>query len=100
VAAQPLPITAVVVRDTNVERGAENNFELDVEPVAEIDSSTSAMVLRKPLNKSKEVDSDLLAQKFGVNAIGEYFCRDFGPDVFYGKITNQRRPVHSNLFGQ
>jgi hypothetical protein len=36
---------------------------------------------------SVEVD-DKLAQKFGVNAIGEFVCRDFGPDgIFHGKIT-------------
>ncbi len=32
--------------------------------------------------------SDNLAQKFGVNAIGEFVCRYFGPDgIFQGKIT-------------
>ncbi len=31
---------------------------------------------------------DHLAQKFGLNAIGEFVCRDFGPDgIFHGKIT-------------
>ena len=32
--------------------------------------------------------NDSLAQKFGVNAIGEFVCRDFGPDgMFQGRIT-------------
>jgi hypothetical protein len=33
--------------------------------------------------------SDSLAQKFGVNAIGDFVCRDFGPDgiFFQGKIS-------------
>ncbi len=33
------------------------------------------------------VVNDKLAQTFGVNAIGEFVCRDFGPDgIFQGKI--------------
>jgi hypothetical protein len=35
-----------------------------------------------------ETHDDRLGQKFGLNAIGEFVCRDFGPDgIFYGKIT-------------
>jgi hypothetical protein len=38
-----------------------------------------------------EAPDDHMGQKFGLSAIGEFVCRDFGPDgIFYGKITAYR----------
>jgi hypothetical protein len=55
--------------------------------------STHGEVLRwspepSPMPQPSVVVEDKPAQKFGVNAIGEFVCRDFGPDgIFQGKIT-------------
>jgi hypothetical protein len=44
--------------------------------------------VRSPMPQPSVLVSEKLAQKFGVNAIGEFVCRDFGPDgIFQGRIT-------------
>jgi hypothetical protein len=41
--------------------------------------------------------SEKLAQKFGVNAIGEFVCRDFGPDgIFQGRIKAYHLDAHKH----
>jgi hypothetical protein len=58
-----------------------------------MEMSTHGEVLRwspepSPVPQPSVVVSEKLAQKFGVNAIGEFVCRDFGPDgIFQGRIT-------------
>jgi hypothetical protein len=51
------------------------------------------------LRKRKEIKSTELRQKFGVLAIGEAVCRDFGTDgIFYGTINAFRREGSDDLY--
>ncbi len=55
--------------------------------------------IARSLRKRKQVKSTELGQKFGVLAIGEAVCRDFGTDgIFYGTINAFRREGSDDLY--
>ena len=57
------------------------------------------MPIARSLRKRKEIKSTELGQKFGVLAIGEAVCRDFGTDgIFYGTINAFRREGSDDLY--
>ncbi len=57
------------------------------------------MPIARSLRKRKDIKSTELGQKFGVLAIGEAVCRDFGPDgIFYGTINAFRREGSDDLY--
>jgi hypothetical protein len=55
--------------------------------------------IARSLRQRKEIKNKELAQKFGVLAIGEAVCRDFGSDgIFYGTINTFRREGSEDLY--
>ncbi len=61
--------------------------------------SDDDLPIARSLRKRKEIKSTELGQKFGVLAIGEAVCRDFGTDgIFYGTINAFRREGFDDLY--
>ncbi len=54
---------------------------------------------KRSTRKRKEITNTDLCQKFGVLAVGETVCREFGSDgIFYGTINSFRRDGDSDLY--
>jgi hypothetical protein len=96
VADTPIPITALTKPREDIGDPFRAMQFMDVPMLSEreaIETATYGEVLHpSPVRASgpqpPRVVSDNLAQKFGVNAIGDFVCRDFGPDgIFQGMIT-------------
>ena len=73
--------------ESGVERRGEPSVESGIDPIVQ-PSGEVIVGIPDPFRVLSPTFGDNLAQKFGVNAIGESVCRDFGPDgIFHGTIT-------------
>jgi hypothetical protein len=77
----------------------EDRCEHEQPAASNASESDDDVPIARSLRTRKVVHNTELAQKFGVLAIGEAVCRDFGPDgIFYGTVNAYRREGTDDLY--
>jgi hypothetical protein len=80
--------------DPSLTRQSDGPFDLEAEQ-----KQFAPLPKKRITRKRKEITNTELCQKFGVLAVGESVCREFGGDgIFYGTINAFRREGDTELY--